>query len=213
MILWSILLDAMRGTLFALSHVLGGSLGLGIIGLSVGVRLALLPWGLKAARRSMLMRESLKALEPRLRELKDRHAADPAKLREAVMSEYQKAGVNPIAGLGFGLMAVQLPLGWALYTVIRTGLGSGNPFLWITSLARPDMALSLIVGSLSVFMGLSMPASPGAAAPMVMATILGVASFLVVFHLSSGVALYWASSTSVGILQNAMLRRSLATAE
>jgi YidC/Oxa1 family membrane protein insertase len=212
MILWSMLLDAVRGALFSLSHVLGGNLGFGIIGLSVIVRLALLPWGLKAARRSVAMRESLKALEPRIRELKDRYAAEPAKLRDAVMAEYQRAGVNPVAGSGLGLMAVQLPLGWALYTVIRTGLGSGNPFLWITNLARPDVALSLIVGSLSVALGMTMPSTSGPVTPMVMATIMGVASFLVVFHLSAGVALYWASSTGVGIFQNALLRRSLAAA-
>lgn len=127
----------------------------------------------------MKMRESLKALEPRIVELRKRHANNPVKLRESMIREYQKAGVNPVRDSGFGLMAVQLPLGMAVYTVIRTGVGSGNPFLWIANLARPDVGM-------------------------------GVTSFLVVFHLSSGVALYWASTTSVSVLQNALLRRSLA---
>lgn len=213
MVIWSILLDAVRGALFALSHVFGGSLGMGIISLSVIIRLALLPWGVRAARRSMAMRASLKALEPRLRELRARYAGDPVKLRGAMISEYQKAGVNPVRDSGFALMALQIPLGWAVYTVVRTGIGAGEAFLWIADLARPDIAISLVTGVLSVVMGLTMTTTTaGPVSPTAMALVIGAASFLVVFHLSAGIALYWASTSGVGILQNVLVRRSAAAA-
>jgi membrane protein insertase Oxa1/YidC/SpoIIIJ len=43
-----------------------------------------------------------------------------------------------------------------------------------------------------------------------MAAVMGIVSFLVVLHLSAGVALYWASGSGVGLLQNALVRRSIA---
>jgi YidC/Oxa1 family membrane protein insertase len=212
MFIWSILLDAVRGALFALSHVFGGSLGMGIIGLSVILRLALLPWGVKAARRSLAMRESLKALEPRLREIRTRYAGDPVKLRDQMVAEYRKAGVNPLRDSGFVLLLLQVPLGWAVYTVVRTGVGAGEAFLWIADLARPDIAISLVTGVLSVIMGLTMTATGGPVSPTAMSLVFGAASFLVVFHLSAGIALYWASTSSVAILQNVLVRRSAAAA-
>jgi YidC/Oxa1 family membrane protein insertase len=212
MFIWSILLDAVRGALFALSHVFGGSLGMGIIGLSVILRLALLPWGVRAARRSLAMRESLKALEQRLREIRTRYAGDPVKLRDQMVAEYRKAGVNPLRDSGFVLLLLQVPLGWAVYTVVRTGVGAGETFLWIADLARPDIAISLVTGVLSVIMGLTMTATGGPVSPTAMSLVIGAASFLVVFHLSAGIALYWASTSGVGILQNVLVRRSAAAA-
>lgn len=211
MVLWSLLLDGIRGALFALTHIFGGSLGLGIIGLSVLVRLALLPWSLKAARRSTAFRESLKALEPRIREVRERYAKDPVKLREAILAEYQRAGINPISGSGLGLMAIQLPLGMALYTVIRTGVAESG-FLWIANLARPDVVLSALTAGLSLLLGLTVASGQGSVSPTAMAIIMATVTFIVVFNLSAGVALYWASTTSVGILQNALLRRTSSTA-
>lgn len=211
MVLWSLLLDGIRGALFALTHIFGGSLGLGIIGLSVLVRLALLPWSLKAARRSTAFRESLKALEPRIREVRERYAKDPVKLREAILAEYQRAGINPISGFGLGLMAIQLPLGMALYTVIRTGVAESG-FLWIANLARPDVVLSALTAGLSLLLGLTVASGQGSVSPTAMAIIMATVTFIVVFNLSAGVALYWASTTSVGILQNALLRRTSSTA-
>jgi YidC/Oxa1 family membrane protein insertase len=210
MLAWSMVLDVLRGLLFALSHVFGGSLGLGIIGLSVLVRLVLLPWSLRAARRGHAMRLTLKSIEPRILELKRRHAKNPAKLRAAVLAEYQKAGVNPMRDSGLAITAVQIPIGFALYTVIRSSVTSAG-FLWIANLARPDVLISLIATALSVVMGLTM-ATNGAPGSSAMPWIIGLATFFFVFNVSAGLALYWAATSAVGTLQNVLLKRSISPA-
>ena len=206
------LLDVVRWALFGLSHLLAGSLGGGIIALSLLVRLALLPWGLRAARRSAAMKVKLALLRPRLQALEKRHEANPAMLRTAIFAEYRAAGVNPLGGLNAGLLAVQIPIGWAVYSVISSGISAGDAFLWITSLARPDAAMSVVVGALSTLVGATIPSTGGSTSPFLIASVMGITSALIVFHMSAGIGLYWASTSCVGILQNAILRRTSATA-
>ena len=49
MLLWSLFLELLRVVLFAFAHVCGGSLGGGIVILSLVIRLALLPLTLRMA--------------------------------------------------------------------------------------------------------------------------------------------------------------------
>jgi len=49
---WSLLVDLIRGLLFSLAHVLGGSMGFAIVVASLALRAAMLPLTLRAARRN-----------------------------------------------------------------------------------------------------------------------------------------------------------------
>src|SRR5262249_33494191 len=48
---WSMVLDVVRGGLFSLAHLCGGSVGLAIIVASLGFRALMLPFSIRAARR------------------------------------------------------------------------------------------------------------------------------------------------------------------
>jgi membrane protein insertase Oxa1/YidC/SpoIIIJ len=61
-----------------------------------------------------------------------------------MLAEYRKAGVSPVSGPGHGLVLVQIPLGFALYSVIRDSVTGSNPFLWIANLANPDILISAV---------------------------------------------------------------------
>src|SRR5690606_23498396 len=106
----------------------------------------------------------------------------------------KKGGVNPLRDSGFGLLALQIPLGLAVYTVVRTGVDGTAAFLWIANLAQPDAIMSLVTGGLSVLMGLTMTSQGAPISPTVTAWIMGAVSFFVVLQLSAGIALYWAST-------------------
>jgi YidC/Oxa1 family membrane protein insertase len=203
---WASYLAALRGALFIFSHLCGGSLGFGIIALSVTVRLALLPFTLRAARRSAALRERMKQLEPALAALKQEHATDPRRLREAMFEHYREAGVNPARDSGIATVLVQLPIGIGLYSVVRAGSAAAAPFLWIASLARPDVMLAGVVGGIAIAAGLTAPTT-GTGHSSLLSFAMGAITFVTVLHLSAGVALYWASNSGVSLLQNALLRR------
>jgi membrane protein insertase Oxa1/YidC/SpoIIIJ len=64
--LWSSVIDIVRGSLFVLAHWCGGSFGLAIIVASFATRLATLPLTLGAARRRLeRVRDKVKAPDPR----------------------------------------------------------------------------------------------------------------------------------------------------
>jgi membrane protein insertase Oxa1/YidC/SpoIIIJ len=91
--LWSGLIDILRGSLFVLAHWCGGSLGTAIIVASVAMRVALLPLTLGAARRR-LVRERTNRGTVAWRELLDALVQLPpsAALYAAVRGAVTRAG-------------------------------------------------------------------------------------------------------------------------
>ena len=64
--MWASFVELIRVAIFAAAHVCGGSLGAGIIGVSVIVRIALLPLTLRLARQARAQQMRVAALKPAL---------------------------------------------------------------------------------------------------------------------------------------------------
>ncbi|MGH7688364.1 MAG: YidC/Oxa1 family membrane protein insertase [Gemmatimonadaceae bacterium] len=108
------------------------------IALSFTVRLALLPLGLRLARRSLETQRKLRELEPALARRRQRHAADQARLLDETRAVHHANGVQMMPKGSVLTLAVQLPLGVGLYQAIAGSLGPAGRFLWVVDLARPD---------------------------------------------------------------------------
>ena len=205
------------GPLAALQHLLlellaslasatGGSLGGAILLLTLGVRLALLPLNLAVARRARARRRLLEQLEPETRALQARLKDDPLALATALRELHRAKGVPGMGPLGIASLAVQAPLGAGLYAALQGGLGAGRRFLWIADLGRPDVAL---IGAVASLTGVAAALNPDLGASG-RAVAIGIPMLLAAFtlsHLASGLALSWAASNAVGILQVGLLRR------
>jgi YidC/Oxa1 family membrane protein insertase len=204
---WSLLVDPTRALLFALAHLTGGSLGAAILVLSAVVRLALLPLGVRLALEGRRVQARLRALEPELARLRERFAADPARLLIETRRLQERHGI-PVVPRGSLLnAAIQLPVGAALLRAI-TGAGRAGRFLWIADLARPDALLAAATAAtVSIAVALA-PSSRGAAGSARRAALVtGVVTLLVVWRLAAGVGLYWAASSAVGVAQSLVVRR------
>jgi YidC/Oxa1 family membrane protein insertase len=206
---WSLVVDLVRESLFVLSHLLGGSTGAAVIALSVGVRLALLPLGLRLARRVREQQRRLQAIQPQLNRLRERYGADRRELARRVQSLLERERITMIPK-GMALtIGIQLPIGAALYQAITTGLVPGSSFLWIADLASPDAILAAITAALAAVPALLAPATPGAqpATNQAMtAAMAGLVTLFIVWRVAAGVGIYWAASNVVGIVQSWMLR-------
>src|SRR5919109_3881838 len=111
------LIDAAEAVMvFIHDHVVGGSWGLSIIGLTVVVRLILLPLTLKQFK-SM---QALQRLQPEIKALQAKYKDDKQRLNQEMMKFYQENKVNP---LGSCLpLLFQLPVFLALYFMLREDL-------------------------------------------------------------------------------------------
>jgi YidC/Oxa1 family membrane protein insertase len=128
------LVDAEEKVLEAL-HGLGLGWGLAIVGLTLLVRVAIVPVTLRQLRAQRRLASHM----PELKRLRERHGDDPDRLRKETIAYYQEHGVNPLGA--FLPLLIQIPIFISLYALMRQDVKSGlfghDGFLFI-----PDLTAS-----------------------------------------------------------------------
>ena len=206
--LGNVVVDPIRALIFAAAHLLGGSLGWGILSASAALRLALLPLTLRVARRQNSQQRLLRSLKPELAALEKQHGKNPAALWRETNALHQRAGyrpLDPVVTLG---NLARLPVLGGLFGAIRSVV-SGRSFAWIADLAQPNAALAILVATASGAAGfLSGQAGGSTARAAAMLAFVG-ASLALAFslHFSAGVVLSWGANAVVDIVQGVVLVR------
>ncbi|MDP1689971.1 MAG: YidC/Oxa1 family membrane protein insertase [bacterium] len=89
----------------------GGDVGVAVIIVTIAIRLLLLPFSLSAAR----TQRAMKILEPKLKELKEKHKDNKEKEALETLALYKEEKVNPFASIL--TVFIQIPVLLALYWV------------------------------------------------------------------------------------------------
>lgn len=110
--MWDALLDAM-GRLLAFFYDIVPNYGVGIILLTVSIRLVLYPLTAKQARSMAAMQR----VQPEIKKLQEKYKQDRQKLNEELMAFYKEHKINPLAGCL--PMLAQIPIFFALFQVLR----------------------------------------------------------------------------------------------
>ncbi|WP_415407768.1 membrane protein insertase YidC [Sulfurovum sp. CS9] len=123
-----------------------GNWGWTIILFTLLVKLVLFPLSYKG----MMSMQKLKDLAPKMKELKEKHKGDPAKLNAQMMEMYKKNGANPMGGCL--PMLLQIPVFFALYRVLLNAdelQGASWIPVWIDNLAIADpyYVLPILMGA------------------------------------------------------------------
>lgn len=209
MLFWSPFLDLLRATLFALAHVCGGSLGGGIVVLSLIVRLALLPLTYRLALRAHEYNAALRRLKPQLDALQRRHGNQPLRLAQETRALQARNGIG-IAPKGTLLGAVvQMPIGAGLYQAIGSIAKRAARFLWVHDFSRPDALVASVAAGLA---GAAVAAGPSSSGSRISAALAAGVTFVLAWRLSAGVGLYWVASNVVSVVQSLLVRRAVAVA-
>ncbi len=214
----------------------GSDVGVAIILLTIFIRLILLPFSLSAAR----TQRAMKILEPKIKELNEKHKGDKEKEALETLALYREARVNPFASIL--TVFIQIPVLLALYFVFRyepfttidtIRLYAGTPvphavslqFLGIISVMGKSLVLAALAGLsqfLQAHLALSgtMKPSPGASGMQgdfqkVMGLQLKfVFPFLIAtisYTTSGAIALYFITTNLAGSLQEWYVRRTLSS--
>lgn len=215
------------------SLVPGGDVGIAVILVTIIIRLILLPPSLSAAR----TQRAMKTLEPKLKELKEKHKGNKEKEALETLALYREAKVNPFASIliVFIQIPVLLALYWVFYyepflTINTARLYSLTPvpenisleFLGLISVASKSFVLAVLAGLtqfLQAHMALSgtMKPSPGGGMQNDFQRVMGmqlkyVFPFLIgtiSYTTSSAIALYFITTNLAGSLQEWYVRRTL----
>jgi YidC/Oxa1 family membrane protein insertase len=101
---------------FIHAHLVGGSWGLAIVGLTVLVRAILVP----VTFRQLKSMQEMQRLAPEMKAIKDKYAEDKQRQQQEIMKFYKENKINPLAScLPF---ALQLPVFISLFYMLRTDL-------------------------------------------------------------------------------------------
>lgn len=186
-----------------------GNWGWSIILVTVLIKLAFYQLSAKSYRSMASMRR----LQPKIMELRDRYADDKAKLSQATMELYRKEKVNPLGGCL--PILIQMPVFIALYWMLMESveLRQAPWMFWIHDLSSPDPLYVL-----PVLMGLTMlvqqklgPTSPDPAQAKMMMMLPVLFTFLF-SSFPSGLVLYWTVNNSLSILQQWYITRKYGSA-
>jgi YidC/Oxa1 family membrane protein insertase len=198
-----------------------GNFGVAIILLTLMIRALLFP----IAQRQFASMAAVRAIQPKMKALQERHKDDKARLQQEVMALYKQEKVNPLAGCLPTL--IQIPIFYALYKVLLLTIEMRHqPFvLWIKDLSAPDpltpvnlfglLAFTpphwLGIGVVPILLGISMyfqfklnPQAMDETQKQVFAFLPWVLMF-VMAPFAVGLQVYWITTNCVSILQQKLL--------
>ena len=207
--LWTLWTHTLDTALSLLAANFGFSEALTIIALTLMVRLSLLPVSLTSAYRMQRNKEAMERIKPQLEALRRTLQDQPRELAAQTLALYRAHGIVFMDKLSLLNLVSQSVFGLGIFqSLSRTVFHS--KFLWIASLAKPDLWLTVLV---SVLMLLGMALMPGAThdtSMLLMLAVPVVVSVIAVAALPSALGVYWATSNAVTLLQTLALRALLA---
>ncbi|GAB56502.1 inner membrane protein oxaA [Glaciecola punicea ACAM 611] len=153
----------------------------------------------------------MRALQPKLTQLKDRFGDDRQKMSQAMMELYKKEKVNPMGGC-FPLL-LQMPIFLALYWVLLESVELRHaPFtLWITDLSVPDpfFVLPILTGASMFLLQKLQPMTIQDPLQQKLMTYMPVAMSIFFFFFPAGLVLYWLVSNLVTLIQAKIIYASM----
>ena len=209
--LWSGVVEILRGSLFALAHFCGGSFGAAILLASGAMRVALVPITFAATRRRLIQEQKLREIAPQIEALKARYAKKPDEFAVALQKLRADNGIPLFDGKSAMSSLAAFPPGAALYAAVRAAASKAGGFLWIADLAKPDRLLAAGAGVLAGLLAWA-AAGHGDAKPasqLMPVLVTATISLVVLWHFSAGVALYSVSNSIVGAVERVIAQRTL----
>ncbi len=227
----TIFYNPMYNALVFLVGVLPGeSVGLAVIILTILVKFILFP----LAHKSTTTQARMRAIEPHIKKLKEKHKNNQQEQARATMELYKEHGVNPFSGCF--LMLVQLPVIFALYFVFFDGMKFNQDilyafvslpehmnmiFLW-TDLAGKSIPFALLAAITQYFqikLSVPMPAKAvegvtqsfqeefSRSMAVQMKYVFPVLVFFIAYTISSAVALYWIVSNVFSVCHELYVKK------
>ena len=223
-LLWNeVIIRPMINSLVVLYAVLLNNFGLSILAFTIIIRLVTMPLTLRQLRQT----RGMSTLQPKIRELQQKHGKDRQRISQETMRLYREHGISPLGCLG--PMAIQFPILIGLFYALSQTLPTSpenladlsqklyswlpivnrvvpvdGSFLWM-NLAVPDRTPILPVlvgGSTWVQQKMSMvqttdPRQQSTNTMMLWMFPLMLAFFT--FQFPSGLAVYWFGSNLIGV--------------
>ncbi|MFT4926349.1 MAG: YidC/Oxa1 family membrane protein insertase [Phenylobacterium sp.] len=194
-------------TLMNFLHGLVGNWGFAIILITIIVKSLLYP----LTKKQIISGVRMRALQPKIEQLKERFGDDKAKMGPAMMELYKKEKVNPVSGCL--PLLLQMPIFLALYWMLMESveLRHAEFIFWITDLSSKDPYFLLpVLYGVSMFVMQKLTPTPSTD-PMQQKVLTWMPVFFSVLFVvfPSGLVLYWVINNIMQILQTLYIQKKM----
>ena len=213
---------------FIYNVVPGGDFGLAIVLLTVLIRFAFVPLSIK----SLISQKELNRLQPKIKELQEKHKNDKQAIGQATMALYKEHKINPFSGCL--PLLIQLPVLLALYKALGSGFKPEtlnflysfihNPGLiketafGFVNLAKSAPPMAVIAGALQWIQSKQavsfqssavegQPEPPALKASRQMLYFFPIMVIIIAWNLPAGLVLYWIVATAFSIFEQLYINR------
>ncbi|WP_372369471.1 YidC/Oxa1 family membrane protein insertase [Candidatus Uabimicrobium sp. HlEnr_7] len=198
--LWESFVSVIQSVLFTTAQCCNGSLGLGILIVSVVFRLLFLPLNWKIAKMMAFRSEKLREIRPQLESIRKKYRNDPRTSMNKTFELLRSHNVQGFSWLNL-LGFLQVPFVLAIMSVVKKVEVS---FLWIKNIARPDFILAFAIGTISYLLVLL---SPEMQHKEVLATLLTIVTVVSMSYVAAGFALYVFVASCFSFAEKLVLQR------
>jgi YidC/Oxa1 family membrane protein insertase len=207
------LIDAADAILLFLHDDLGFGWGMSIVGMTVIVRLAIVPLTIKQIKSMNALRE----LQPQLKEIQEKHKSDRQRMNQEMMRFYKENKVNPFASCL--PLLLQLPVFLALFYLLRgsefrdrlEAVSGSQDWLFINDLAQKATGVDLVI-LLVLYIGSQMGASLVMSVTMDktqqrIMLLLPIAFAVIIPSFPAGLIVYWITTNFWTLGQQIVVRK------
>lgn len=197
--------------------VSAGNAGLGLLLLALVTRMLVYP----LTKKQLASARDMQRLQPQMKKLQEKHKGDKQKFQEEFWKLCQEHGVNPLGGCL--PLLIQMPLLYFVYMGIRAYIVNldQQSFLWVSSLAQPDLALLLLYTVSQIAFGkLTQQQNPAASMDpqqrqqqKMMTYMMPVMFFFLFQSFPAGFMLYWLGTNVVYIGQQLWYNRTAGSSD
>ncbi|MFA7666513.1 MAG: membrane protein insertase YidC [Burkholderiaceae bacterium] len=187
-------------------HGIVGNWGWSIVLLTIIIKTLFFP--LQAASYKSMAR--MKAVTPRMQQIRERYGDDRAKMNQAMMELYKTEKINPLGGCL--PIVVQIPVFIALYWVLLASVEMRDApwFGWIKDLSAPDpfYILPLVMAG-TMFIQVKLNPTPPDPMQAKMMMIMPLVFSVMFFFFPAGLVLYWLVNNVYSIIQQYVITRKI----
>jgi YidC/Oxa1 family membrane protein insertase len=188
-------------------HNIVGNWGWAIVLLTIVIKTIFFP--LQAASYRSMAR--MKAVTPRLTQIRERYGNDRVKMNQAMMELYKTEKINPLGGCL--PIVVQIPVFIALYWVLLASVEMRDaPWIgWIQDLSNPDPYFILpVVMAGTMFIQTRLNPTPPDPMQAKMMMIMPLVFSVMFFFFPAGLVLYWLVNNMYSIIQQWLITKKIA---
>ncbi|MDR5752138.1 MULTISPECIES: membrane protein insertase YidC [unclassified Caballeronia] len=191
-------------------HSYVGNWGWSIVLLTLLIKAVFFP--LSAASYKSMAR--MKAITPRMQQLRERFKSDPQKMNAALMELYKTEKVNPFGGCL--PVVVQIPVFISLYWVLLSSVEMrGAPWIgWIHDLSQQDPFFILpVLMAVSMFLQTKLNPTPPDPVQAKMMMFMPIAFSVMFFFFPAGLVLYYVVNNVLSIAQQYYITRMMGSSK